>query len=322
MKKGVIMKTIVTILVVATIMTVATLYGSNLNEYRTFAHHWTSYYVENDDGKLIISLQELTILLNLVYFSFARSASTLRAQSITLHAATTAWQLYQNVVQTRRNPSKKIPYAIDSKEALNTMQESIILQQEHQKIGTSYANMLEAICKQGLINNDALNVGIAALRAQARMVLVTSLQTLEDYVKELIDACQQYKNDSLFAKEEPPDLNNEEVTRGIIDVLTNWLPSIAYYSFVYADRLSITASEESWRLLNEVQNMHNKLWETLETLRAQFYLVIYQTLFAIAQKHELVSNQAYIIFDTNGLIIDNTYQPLPNPTQLTIHAWQ
>lgn len=284
---------------------------------------WIKTYIYDNKGALKISKQELQIVLNLLYFSFARSSITLDAQDDGLHALATSWQVFQNIIQLRRNPSKEIPYLIDGPTYTTDMKSLFDLQSKHYRIGQTYALALEAVVHGSLINNEHLAKGIQALRDDSRTSIVHALSNVREYL------------DAIFHMRSPEDeLNPEgsmEGNKSYIDTLTKnfsigdyiWalIPNLALDSFVKTDNLTITMSEEWWKALHQLLNISNMIWKSIERARAELYLEHYKTAYLEAKSHHIDVESMTIMFDEHGQIETNTqHDLLPDPSTLHIPA--
>jgi len=94
---------------------------------------------------------------------------------------------------------------------------------------------------------------------------------------------------------------------------------LAAHSFVKVDAMSIEASEEGWKVLYEIERIHNLIWTALEERRANFYAIMYRSLYAVANESALESSVFYISFDNEGAIATDAQSSfLPEPQKLAL----
>ncbi len=281
-------------------------------DFEAFAHEWINTYVLSSNDHLLVSSQELNILLNVAYFSYKRSASTIAAQDYALHALNANWHLLQNITQTRLNPSHATPYKFELKQYGKLMKQAWDLEQVHESIGSTYAHMLESILEDQSTSYQ-LQKGIKVMREQARVALIDSLSSIKEYIESLIEECKKKNSDT------PNSLDSFALKKGIFDYLLEMIPPLAAQSFAKVDTMSIEASEEGWKVLSEIERIHNLIWMVIEQRRANFYAIMYHSLYAVAKAAKLGNSIFHISFDNEGPIASELQNSsLPDPRKVTL----
>lgn len=287
------------------------LWGTTKEDFENFANEWITTYVESSHGQLFVSPEEMNILLNLTYFSYKRSASTIASQDYVLQALNTNWHLLQNVVQTRLNPAHSTPYKIEQKKYEKMMKQAWDGQQEHEYIDSTYAQMIESILDEDHNTSKLLRDSIKIMRDQARAALIDSLSAIKEYIEALIEECQK--------KRITNSSDTVEMTKGIFDYLLELIPPLAAHSFAAVDNMGIEASEEGYKVLAEIERIHNLIWMVLEQRRANFYAIMYRSLYAVARKSKLEKSVFLVSFDNEGPIAaDAQHSLLPDPRKIMI----
>ena len=114
-----------------------------------------------------MSPEDLQLCANLFYFSYLRSAATIKAQDIACETMDHMWQGWQNIAQTRMNPSLDLPYPIDFSKQENLYNDFIKAQKYHNILGKTYAYAAEAAVKQDYLTDYSKNAIIEATRTFA-----------------------------------------------------------------------------------------------------------------------------------------------------------
>jgi len=158
--------------------------------YRHEARVWARTYVCDDSNKLLVSSEDLILIANLCYLSFMRSYCTLHAQDIALQAINSVWQGWQNIAQTRLDPSQKAPFTISEQRKEMTGELFWTAHDEHRIMGTTYAQAAETIVhKSGLSTLKAAR-GVDDLRSRARSVMAQALLDVRTYLGTVFQADQ------------------------------------------------------------------------------------------------------------------------------------
>lgn len=280
---------------------------------------WINSYICDTNGTLTIRLQDLQALLNLLYFSFDRSRSTLQASDKGALALNGPWHAFQNIIQLRRNPSKETPYYINRNSYIDSMNTLYELQLEHHRIGKTYAAAVESIVQGSLITNKHLKHGVIDIRDEARKVIAQALTNVQEHL------------DAILHMRDGQDDTQEECEKAMLpllhknfnlgDFIWSLLPHMALDSFVKADEMTISLSEDWWQALYELISLSNMVWKPIEKARAELYLEYYKAVYSMAQINNVNMTTMRIMFNEYGILgTDQQYEQLPAPHTLYIPA--
>jgi hypothetical protein len=139
------------------------------------ARSWLYQYIFTQEGSVRISHYDIQAIANLLYLSWGRSVITLKAQHKAVQTIDIVWKAWQNIAQTRLDPSVDIPYSI-----LPEQQESVIkdfwnLVQHHRSIGIIYSYAVKMILEKQILQTTLALDGVATMRNGARSVVLDSL---------------------------------------------------------------------------------------------------------------------------------------------------
>jgi len=272
--------------------------------YQSDADQWIYSYVISSNQKLSMNNQDLQLIANLLYFSFLRSAVTIEAQAIACNTLETVWQGWQNIAQTRRNPSLETPYETNYGMQNDLFQEFLQAQYFHRKIGLSYSECAEAAVKKQLLTDHAQKA-VTILREQARIVVAQAFLDVKKALGNLYNFAAEHSRNA--------DGRTDDLNRfNLMETISSYIPSLAMQTFVEADKINTQASEQSWTVVNTINQVSKEIWQSIETARASYYLAHYNALMAIIQANNI--DQAYqcIMFDENGAIpTDQQHELLP-----------
>lgn len=247
-------------------------------------------YNEKTD-ELKICKEDLHLLLNLSYFSYLRSLTTLQAQDVAIKQLEVSWKGWQNIAHNRLDPSKPRPYEI--KEEEKYYPDFWPLHDKHKTVGTSYTHAVNGIVEGDMLTTINAQTAVKEMRAQSRAVVAQALLS----VKELLG--------SFFY--EPQKKSGKSFS--FLNHLWEYLPQLAMHSFVEANKLNDELSEEAWKAIFTMQTFGAETWEKIEEARASFYLALYKELFVVADNIFLEQEFRTILFDEVGIIRSGTFLP-------------
>ena len=135
--------------------------------YQKDAQSWIEHYIYKD-SKLLVTSADLQLIANLFYFSYLRSAETIKAQNAARKALESMWHGWQNVAHTRMNPSLKTPYLIDFDQQQEHYLAFAKAKQEHRRVGLIYSHLAEAAVKQHYLSKQAEEAVKAGIQINIR----------------------------------------------------------------------------------------------------------------------------------------------------------
>lgn len=298
-------------------------YSYESNQYCQKANEWIITYIIDSDHQLKISPQDIQHIANLFYLSFERSNITLQAQAFALKTIDLVWKGWQNIAQTRLDPSIKEPHLLSEEEKEKSLTTFWNLQQKHRTTGLTYAKVVEII-----VNGDGLQTAIAeqSIAEVREMARHTVMQSLLDIKKQLGDFFFQAQRDlgdhtTIILDQIEQSTCATTKNNNFMDYLWAYIPQLALQSFVEANNVNNIVSEESWNALKTIQEIGNYTWRIIEKDRALFYSSYYKALYEIIEQCNLDQQYHYIIFDEDGTIPEDKRSCLlPHPKTLCICA--
>jgi hypothetical protein len=237
-------------------------------KYACEAHSWVATLSDSPD--------DLQIIANLLYVSYQRSLCTLESQDVALKTMQTVWHGWQNIAQTRMNPSKKAPYKVSTAEQKKLFQDFLLWQERYTHIADRYANTTEYILHEHTFTNPRSHDAIVAVRSHAREVVISAFYDAKKILAGLFNVAQDaLQRDVLW------DDEKELVSRfDLLSSVWNYIPSAALSSFLETEKIYTKASEQTWNVLQSIQSVNQQLWNIVETERASYYLAYYNQLYA------------------------------------------
>ena len=268
-------------------------------KYSSEAQSWVKALAKQPD--------DLQIIANLLYVSYLRSSCTLESQDVALKTVQIVWHGWQNIAQTRMNPSKKAPYKISRSEQKKLFQDFLLWQERHANTADLYANATEHILHEHTFNNPQSLEAITAVRTHAREVIISAFYDAKKILAGLFNVAQEaLQRDVLW------DDEKELVSRfDLLSNVWNYIPNAALSSFLETEKIYTKASEQTWNVLQTIQSVNQQLWETIEIERASYYLAYYNQLYAVLASE--YPESLYLMYDENGFIDDGSVlKPLPD----------
>jgi len=289
------------------------------------AQTWVNTYIFTEDGTPRISHNNIQIIVNLIYLSWYRSAITIKAQQEILEALNIIWKGWQNIAQTRLDPSIDLPYSITPEQQEPVYKRFWTLSRDHRSIGITYTYAVKMILEKQILDEMLALDGIAAIRDKARKVVIESLLDIRKQLGEFfhIDNKNQElsENNPSVQQTVDPDIDLDETKKSInlADYIYAYIPQLTLHSFVEATNLHNLLSENGWMALKTIQEIGNQTWKTIEEARTDFYHAYYTALFNAIKKYKLPDLSLMLMFNEQGIIQKNEQdQLLPEPSKLTL----
>jgi len=273
------------------------------HSYHSQALQWTRSYILDHEGNFLVYPKEMQLIANLIYLSFERSLNTLQTQEQALKTLNTFWKGWQNIAQTRMDPSISLPYDIpEQAKQYEHMMQFWHRHDEHRKTGLTYTHAVKNIVDGRSLITVYARDSVDSMRNQARSVIAQSLLNVKNYVGDLFYSQNKFQKILSY-----------------INFIWDYLPKLALSSFVEANKTNDLVSEESWEILMKIQNIGTYTWKIIEQDRASFYLAYYKAIWHSMKKLNLETDYFKILFDQNGpAYIDNQFDYLPDPATLEI----
>ena len=278
--------------------------------YEQEARVWASQVMQE-----VKSDEEITLIMNLLYFSAQRSVDILVLQKRMTDYMQNIGPLMHDVIIARRNPARLSSIMNYTTEAWNStfdhaLQASVCLLAFlplYRSTAATYAHCLEHLIKDDGIRAELLSL-INQLRdngRDARMVVlrehVTSISTIKEDLEKIMKSCSGVRE---LLEED----FSEKLMRGIMQTISSFSESAAVASYVKLDRKYMQFNDALWHTLTAGHEVYGLLWEMLETARAEFYQAHYSAL-----QRALCDHEEYVIaYDAHGLIApENRVNSLP-----------
>ncbi len=259
--------------------------------YLTQALAWHANHIESD-GMLLVSLEELQLVANLFYFSYLRSAATIKGQEAARAALDTLWHGWQNIAHTRMNPSHKAPYIFDPITQEACYHRFIEAQKEHRYAAQAYANLTQALIKQHYFTQPTHDA-ITKLRDHARSIVAQAFLDAKKILGNLYDLAMHGMRSE---PEQEPELRFD-----MLQMISSYLPILSLQTFIDAERAQLTMAEQGWEIISTMLQVNMTIWHEIETARASYYLAYYQIMSSIMKRHQVPKKYWTIIVDENGL---------------------
>jgi len=254
---------------------------------------WATKHLYNmSTDTLMITEQELQLIANLCYFSLQRSLATINGQTAAHNALNHVWHGWQNIAQTRLDPSKQQPHQITQQEKEQTLAQFWSMHDHCLLIGATYTNAVNTVVHANILKTASALRAVQLLRESARACVAQTLVDMRSYLGTLF-----------YNPRTSPDLaTHKKHIPSFLDFIWEYIPKIAVYSFSEADALNTTISEESWKTLEAIQQIGSQTWQTIEQARSSFYYAHYKILYEIMNRAHINDHYKTIMFDQYGII--------------------
>ena len=237
--------------------------------YRVYARQWAQDYIIAPDGSLRIARQDLEGIIKLIDYSLRRSEATLKSQRIALDAINLAWKAWQNMTQTRLNPSHTRPHIINAAEKKKALEAFWPALEEQEALCKAYSQVAKEVVHGDVLSSTLSKDAVKEIRRQARIFM---LDALTDVKKQLEGLYAITFNKNVDPALEVTDQDADLVKAfSISEFIMSYVPQLAVHQFIHADKLYNNLSQEGWDILQKIQLIGNQAWDAIETARVGFY---------------------------------------------------
>lgn len=259
------------------------LFSHTPNKYSQEAHEWAynAFFCPTST----ISQEEQNIIFNYVYSAYWRSRATIEAQKAATAMMDTVWKGWQNIAQTRMNPSLKAPHIIDYQMQAKIFERFQQAQIDHQHYRQIYDTAAEYAVK-GPYSNAHKNA-VTILRDRARQIIMKEFLDVKKRLGDFFEiACGQIRTDDEF---DEFDDDIFDITRfEYLDSLMSLIPSsYATQSFIEAEKLQNNASKKTWQTFETITMVNQKIWDAIETARMEYYEAHYNAMIYYLELYKL-----------------------------------
>jgi hypothetical protein len=238
--------------------------------------------------------RDVELILNILYWSYARSQATLTAINQFQKHFTICHQIGDCIHYTRRNPSRPLPYTLDKKTAITIATTCIHTYFDYLKTAQTYSQCTQYILKDCYDISRETKEAIEDIRLQARNNLLLSINPYIDTLKAL-----QHSLSHLISP------------KNILSLLWSAIPAVAAKTFVKLDQQCTTLFHHLWINQDIHLETFGTIWKSIERARCNFYRELYKKAYNNAPKEI----KKYILFDEHGFM-GNSKNILPDPSLL------
>lgn len=236
------------------------------------------------------SAHDARLLLNLLYWSYERSSSTLLTQAAAEKNLHEQWNAWQACADRRLNP-KAIAAPFHEHEQHEAFE---ALDRQFHTTQSQYSAIVALATDACRYSHQPVAFFVESIREQARQhVMHIMQQHLAVVAKELE---QQLGTQTLA-------MRSDSDSRGLIAYLIN---QIAVASFAQLDASWRLSSNHLMMQFLHIQGLFNGLWETIETARATFYKTYFNLVHRVMCEYHFPSESF-----TNVVRFSEETEPVP-----------
>lgn len=222
-----------------------------------------------------LSGEDKIVLLNVTYWSWARSAMIMQAQKAVAHFVRAAHALVQTSMSGRMNPARLCDIAgCTTDEWRQTLTQ---YEQSHNELveklkAYRYASATYAQCLEYILKTDHASHVVVKytqkVREQARVCLVDTLEEHALSIDKVIDTLSKVFD----------CVSMRSSTRGIVEVALQFADLGIFNSFAKFDKKYCQCNEAVWNTLAKSYTLSNIIWDMSEQARVDFYRVHHRML--------------------------------------------
>ncbi|MFA6065892.1 MAG: hypothetical protein WC707_01790 [Candidatus Babeliaceae bacterium] len=253
------------------------------NDFTKQAHTWAASFDYQN-----MSPHDAQLIVSLLYWSHQRSLLTLQAQEAFIKDITLGWQLSENIIDTRLNPSRIMPNDVSDTDLLESRAHFCSIMHAYRTTNKNYTQCTDAIINGHILDNQAHLDAIKKIKNNARTAIsqalgtqaqsLASWQLVKDHIKTVAQLLQQQSS-------------TKKIAGGarMFSAFGNYFQSFFVSSFVAMDTHYRTVNKECWRAFLTSHEITNSMWQVIETTRRDFYHAHYTAFLHMLVQHELPS---------------------------------
>ncbi|KKR96661.1 MAG: hypothetical protein UU47_C0011G0015 [candidate division TM6 bacterium GW2011_GWE2_41_16] len=246
---------------------------------------------------------DLLLLLNILYFSYARSAATLTAQDRVAGHLDMVLKTNDCICSTRRNPSIAQPHAISEAAFIASAKYAASTYETYKTAARTYAQCTEYVLKDVRFANQDFSDYIKRERSYIKKTICKKVSVYYEVLKKMIAELSKLATDNATR---PTLMQNIAIM----------LPFFTEKTFTAIDLRYIPLSKKCWQLSLAHNTTYNTIWKLVETERAQFYLELYTVCYDELEKIDASVLEHACLFDSEGFIEKKNRPTLPQPGSL------
>lgn len=248
-----------------------------------------------------LTAHDARLLLNLLYWSYKRSAQTCIVQREALTSLNQHWKTWQVCAERRFDPSSSVPHDHSAATACASYMRE---RARFHTIHTTYMQVISTTTAESSYTSPRLFEFVQELRSSARLDVANELwnhfsEVREQLQKEFLAHQELLRNHLPLGSSLSPAYKTGDVhDRGIFDIFT----SMAAFSFQEFDEIFISRSDQLFGYFITLQQLFNELWTTIETTRANFYRSYFMTVRTYLITHAFPKECFLNLFDEHGML--------------------
>lgn len=277
---------------------------SNKNWYKAQAQQWVREYV------LTASQKDLCLIANVLYFSWARSATNVATAHVVQDALQSIVDSAHRFDVTRLTPARTFTTKQPSKTSLDQLYKHL---DRHEIISKTYHQALDLIIDKLALESDNAQAALKQVRTRARSAVAQGVASVVTHFDQLLSQAHTWLDSvirTLF-KNKPIDPTD---SKAILQILYKYIERLLAKAFIASDSKYATAWNDTAQALLIPHDLHNALWDVMEQVRAAFYAAHYEALYEYT--HMLPTPQACFVNINESGWITNATQKIPAPDSL------
>lgn len=253
-------------------------------------------------------IEELTLIANILYWSYERALANIRVKEAHLTLIRYSWQLLDSLTRARSNPVLEQTLQTDT-DILISHAKAIKTAVDHfRSVGNIYHMGIKKVVRDTANRPTATKVYLTLMQDRARRAVARSLaHEIKQFKPLLLQTAQtvlpfitQYR---LFG------------TKKLIHSVKEFLPKLATGSFMALDAHYSSLSQKQWQKFYATQEASYRIWQAIESARAQFYYERYKEL-ALYLKTINIASLPVAINQEGVIPPDNRTTKLPFPEDM------
>jgi len=248
------------------------------------------------------------IILNVLYWSHARSAATYQTQNHALSSIKQHLLLWDSCIARRLNPNAAEAPSLISSTPCHTFADTVSIFHTVQSI---YAHMVDFALEPGNFDDPRVVEALLAIRQNVRAAVVLEVKELLQEIRQALAEIIQHHFKTIPLHEDllswaANDLEDDldaceaRYKTGITDLFTNLTTYFALSSFATFDK---ECQDQCLFLTNVYVEFHeqlNRLWNAIESVRVQTYAEQYLLAHKTMRELHMPEEAFYNIFTASG----------------------
>lgn len=272
--------------------------------YKAQAKEWVNEYL------LSVSPQDLCLIANVLYYSWARSTANLTTQRYVEASLQTMVDIAHAFDTTRLTPARYFTHKQPRKTSFENLYQALAT---HESASKTYHQALALIIDKEALESFNAQAALSTVRVNARTAVAQGVASIATHFDQLLSQAHTWLESviKILFKNKPIETGG---SKAIMQTLWKYIERLLAKAFIASDSKYATAWNDAVQALLIPHDLHSALWDVMEQTRSAFYAAHYEAVYEFMAALKPTPS-CYFAVNEAGWIVNGT-QPIPDPDSL------